>query len=91
MRKRLAVAERHARKLAATIVSFTAEQLAQRLSMYAGCWMCGREATEIDHVKPLSKGGAHALCNFRPACGSCNKAKGNRWPLSEVLRAKVAA
>jgi 5-methylcytosine-specific restriction endonuclease McrA len=71
---------RRARKVAATIAPFTVEQLEQRLSMWSGCWICGAEATEIDHVKPLSKGGAHCLANLRPICPLCNQRKGTRWP-----------
>jgi 5-methylcytosine-specific restriction endonuclease McrA len=43
--------------------------------------MCGAEAVEWDHVKPLAKGGAHILANLRPACLSCNRSKRDRWPL----------
>jgi 5-methylcytosine-specific restriction endonuclease McrA len=75
------VAARKARKRAATLVPFTPDQLRQRLAFYGGCcWICGATATTIDHVKPLSKGGAHMLCNLRPACGTCNTKKGTRWP-----------
>ena len=45
------------------------------------CWMCGAEATEIDHVKPLSAGGSNWPANLRPACHPCNRAKSNHWPL----------
>lgn len=68
-----------ARRAAATTTPFTSEQLAARLSMFAGCWICGGEATQIDHVKPLAKGGPHMLANLRPICGPCNAAKGARW------------
>ena len=74
--------KRRARLAAAQTVSFTAEQLSQRWDYYGGrCWMCGAEATATDHVKPISKGGAHMLANLRPACGSCNSRKRNKWPL----------
>ena len=65
-----------------TIVPFTAEQLEQRFSMFAGCWICGRSDTrlEADHVKPVAVGGAHVLANLRPACRSCNARKGKKWP-----------
>jgi 5-methylcytosine-specific restriction endonuclease McrA len=45
------------------------------------CWMCGAAATEIDHVKPIDKGGAHILCNLRPACRPCNSRKAAKWPI----------
>lgn len=75
------VRARQARRKNQTIVPFTAEQVRQRLAYFGGrCWMCGGEAEVIDHVKPLSKGGAHAVCNMRPACDNCNTRKGARWP-----------
>lgn len=53
------------------------------------CWLCAepidREATwpaplsrSVDHVVPLSKGGAHALSNVRAAHLRCNLVKGDR-------------
>lgn len=57
-------------------------QLVARVDLYANhCWMCGAEATEIDHVKPLSAGGSNWPANLRPACHPCNRAKSNHWPL----------
>lgn len=79
---RLASGElRRARKEQATIVPFTDQQLQQRWDYYGGkCWMCGETATCTDHVKPLAKGGAHALANLRPACRPCNARKKDQWP-----------
>jgi 5-methylcytosine-specific restriction endonuclease McrA len=69
---------RRAKKLAATIVPFTIEQLEQRLSLWAGdCSYCGiRPAEHVDHVKPLHLDGPHCLANLRPACAQCNLRKG---------------
>jgi 5-methylcytosine-specific restriction endonuclease McrA len=62
-------------------IPFTADQLAQRLSMFAGCWICGGpDADTIDHVKPLAVGGWHCLSNLRPACSLCNCRKRDKWP-----------
>lgn len=55
------------------------------------CWMCGGDAETMDHVKPLSKGGAHMLCNLRPACQSCNSRKRDAWPYSPPRRDDIAA
>lgn len=74
--------QRAARQKAVGFLAFTADQLAARMSMFSGCWMCGAEATQIDHVKPLVAGGWHILANLRPACGPCNARKGGRWPLA---------
>lgn len=39
---------------------------------------CTRKDIEIDHVVPLSKGGAHDISNFQLLCKSHNCSKGNR-------------
>lgn len=71
----------YALKSSARIMDVTAELLEQKRAYWGGlCWMCGRVADTWDHVKPLSKGGAHAVCNLRPACRSCNSRKRDRWP-----------
>lgn len=71
------------RKLAATIMPVTEVALSQRVAYYGGkCWIC-REMPyeELDHVKPLSKGGPHMLSNLRPACRACNRRKSAKWSL----------
>lgn len=50
------------------------------------CWLCGGAWADIDHVKPLSKGGSHLLANLRPICKSCNSHKHARWPFSTARR-----
>jgi 5-methylcytosine-specific restriction endonuclease McrA len=40
------------------------------------CCYCGSLATHLDHVVPLSKGGADAEHNIVPACAHCNLSKG---------------
>jgi 5-methylcytosine-specific restriction endonuclease McrA len=45
------------------------------------CWLCGKPITgqvSLDHVVPRSKGGSDSVDNLRPACLSCNIARGNR-------------
>lgn len=40
---------------------------------------CTRIATHLDHIIPVSKGGAwHDPDNVRPACATCNLRRGNR-------------
>ncbi|HAM40542.1 MAG TPA: hypothetical protein DCP69_04205 [Candidatus Omnitrophica bacterium] len=59
----------------------TAEMIAARCEMWGGrCYVCGGPMQAIDHVKPISKGGAHLPCNLRPICKSCNSSKNARWP-----------
>jgi len=59
----------------------TANQILARWDYYGGlCYLCGAEATAMDHVKPLTMGGAAWPCNLRPICKPCNSSKGNQWP-----------
>lgn len=57
----------------------TVEQAHARYTYYGGkCWMCGEQATCMDHVKALALGGSNWPANLRPACTSCNSRKGAR-------------
>lgn len=85
LRVKANTAKQRARRRLVPTVAFTVEQLAARLSMWPGCWMCGGPKESIDHVKPLAKGGAHMLGNIRPACGRCNSAKGDTWPYIRAI------
>lgn len=90
--KRRSEAVRRALKLGTSVARFTQTQLEQRMVYWGNkCWMCGVDADTIDHVKPLSKGGPHILANLRPACGSCNSKKKNKWPFQPLKRANCAA
>jgi 5-methylcytosine-specific restriction endonuclease McrA len=81
-RYRIKSAIRQAQKKATAIVKFSPEDLQDKFSYWNNsCWVCGEPATAVDHVKPLSAGGAHMLCNLRPICRSCNSAKNDKWPL----------
>lgn len=82
-------ANRRAREKSASGRSTTA-QVKARWDYYGGlCWMCGADAVEIDHVKPLAKGGSHWPSNLRPACRDCNSRKRARWPYPlEVAHAR---
>lgn len=63
-------------------IPFTVEEFQARMSMFAfKCWICKiGEFETVDHVKPISKGGAHILANLRPCCKSCNSSKRQTWP-----------
>lgn len=82
---------RRAKKIAGTIIAFTADHLEARMSMFPGCWMCGGPKETVDHVKPLEKGGAHMLANLKPACRSCNSSKQHAWPLTPEFLARRRA
>lgn len=62
-------------------------ELKARWDYYGGlCYLCGNPANSIDHVIPLTGGGSNWPANLRPACRSCNSAKGAR-PLREYNHA----
>jgi 5-methylcytosine-specific restriction endonuclease McrA len=62
------------------LIPCKASQISARFEYYGGnCWMCGKHADTIDHVKPIHLGGLHIPANIRPACRSCNSSKGARW------------
>jgi hypothetical protein len=43
------------------------------------CQLCGSdEGLQIDHIKPIAKGGSDAIHNLWVLCGRCNVAKGER-------------
>jgi 5-methylcytosine-specific restriction endonuclease McrA len=42
------------------------------------CCYCPAPAEHLDHVHPISKGGADAAHNLVPACAPCNLTKSNK-------------
>lgn len=79
------------RRRSAKTIRFTPAQLDARMSMFGHrCWMCGGPFEHVDHVKPISKGGAHMLCNLRPACMPCNNRKRNQWPFHQAIPRETA-
>lgn len=83
-------------------VKLTAAQRAIILAKTGGhCYLCGgkidaslpKTATrsyEVDHVEPLSGGGANSMDNFWPTHGDCNGLKSN-YPVDvakKMLREK---
>jgi len=55
------------------------------------CSYCGKTAKTIDHIMPLSKGGAHRWDNLTPACKSCNSSKGNKKLMHFLARRREFA
>ena len=61
----------------------TPDQWQARWDLYGGkCYLrldgCTINATAIDHVVPLSKGGTNWPANLRPICNHCNSVKSDR-------------
>lgn len=84
---REATRRRYATRMGATAIRFSAVQLRQRMAYWGNrCWWCGGPQEEVDHVKPLTAGGAHMLCNLRPICKSCNSSKKAVWPVDTARR-----
>jgi 5-methylcytosine-specific restriction endonuclease McrA len=68
-------------KLSAPGRGITAEQEREIFEEYNyHCVYCGRSdlPLTIDHIKPLSKGGAHDISNATAACKPCNSKKRNK-------------
>lgn len=77
-----AMQKRRALLLQAPHLHVSAQQMDDKWEFWSGkCWVCGDDAEDWDHVKPLTYGGLHAIANLRPACKSCNRRKGGHWPL----------
>lgn len=47
------------------------------------CQICGKKCSaaeiEIDHIKPVSKGGKTTISNLQVLCQTCNRRKSNKW------------
>ena len=78
--------KRRAAKKTALITLTAAEwQQLKRVHKHR-CAYCGkRKPLTQDHIVPLSRGGAHDLCNVIPACRSCNARKSTRTALEYLL------
>lgn len=85
-RAKMTARNAYAKRRDAPSLPFTDAQLAERMAYFGNrCWMCGGPFEHIDHVKPLARGGWHALMNLRPACRSCNCSKKAAWPLERLV------
>lgn len=67
--------------------SFLVTERDRRRILATGCVYCGAEATEMDHVIPVARGGRHSIGNLVGACMRCNRSKNRRliveWRLSQ--------
>jgi hypothetical protein len=61
-----------------TVNDFTYEQWTEMLEFFKHrCAYCGKKPSklEMEHMTPISKGGAHTASNIVPACRTCNAKK----------------
>lgn len=92
--KRIAKAARKAREIAATVEDVDPYKVFTRDKWH--CQECGvstprslrgtyeDDAPELDHIKPLSKGGDHSYKNTQCLCRRCNLEKSDTWQPQEV-------
>lgn len=85
--KRKNESARRARRVLSSADVIDVDLIQAKVDYYGGkCWICkSRPYEELDHVKPISKGGAHILSNLRPTCMPCNRSKSNKWPFTPAL------
>lgn len=48
------------------------------------CYLCGDEATEVDHLWPRARGGSDRLSNLRGVCRRCNATKGDALLIKHI-------
>jgi len=69
---------RRARKNAAQVVGPVPAPVYAAILASGPCVYCGAPAAHVDHVRPLSRGGAEHPDNLAPACEWCNLSKKDR-------------
>lgn len=76
--KQVAKNSKSRRRQAERAGNITLSQWSGVLERYRNkCANCGCSGKlELDHIYPLSKGGAHCVSNIQPLCRSCNASKG---------------
>jgi 5-methylcytosine-specific restriction endonuclease McrA len=83
-------AQRRRARLNSAEGSYSLEEWQALVALFDHCPMCHRKWTDIqpppsggpvitvDHIVPISKGGANRIDNIQPLCFSCNSRKGAR-------------
>jgi 5-methylcytosine-specific restriction endonuclease McrA len=85
-KRRALYQRRRARKAAAQVEDFSAQDLADYWESLGidGCVYCGAPYEHADHIQPLALGGEHSRANLLPACADCNLSKGAKDPVEYV-------
>lgn len=65
--------------------SITFEQFSSLLSF--GCFYCGKSTAEEtgSSLDRIDNGGAYSIDNVLPCCGKCNKTRGDRYDVQEMI------
>jgi 5-methylcytosine-specific restriction endonuclease McrA len=87
------VHRRRARKAANGVNAVSTQEWATIAAM--PCTACAAPGpSEVDHIVPIARGGAHTIGNLIPLCRSCNASKNNmlwiEWKYSGRPQAQVA-
>lgn len=79
--KAAAAHKRRAKKKSNVHVPYSKTDKDNRYKLFGNrCSYCGKENMKltVEHVIPINKNGHDAIYNIIPACGRCNRSKGNR-------------
>ena len=79
--QKAAKANLHAKRVGAS-GTVTEQEVSDSWQAWKGlCWCCGREASEVDHFRPINKtgGGTNTADNIRPICRDCNQKRSHKW------------
>jgi hypothetical protein len=55
------------------------ENRAELLRDNPQCYLCGKPATEADHILEYDRGGTHEMHNLAPVCKPCNSRRGQAY------------
>lgn len=89
--KQVENARRKAKEKGAVIEADIDDYVRMLLKYENHCWFCGSYINgmkHIDHITPLSKGGAHSKDNLAIMCHSCNQSKCDESLLRSFMRIK---
>lgn len=80
---------RRARRAGAEVAGPVSAEVYAEIRESGPCVYCADEATTVDHVWPLARGGWEHKSNLVPACGRCNFGKGAKllteWRAERVV------
>jgi 5-methylcytosine-specific restriction endonuclease McrA len=86
---------RRAVKAAAAITGPLPSAVYVEIRRSGPCVYCAALAAHVDHVRPLSRGGAEHEDNLVPACQACNLSKGDRlltnWSPERVAHGAISS